>query len=313
MSLSLSDLDKEPAEQSQQTLDKKVDLPPATTEIKPGDGNAPSAADLEAARQKKEADDAAAALEAAKKPAGDAPAAEEPEEEGSVWDDVDALRGEPLEVEWKDDQGAIPEEERDTPRGILARERTLEARAVERFEQTLMKTDPRGYQYLLHREAGGTDEEFFAKKTITLPDYDRFKESVDLQVKVYADSLRNAGLSEKSIKHETDRAVKDKEIFELSDAAYNKQKTDEEKDIVRLNLQLENDRVQYERNVQGLKKAIETQIASKDMGIIVPDAKRIDFLNFVYQRVQRDEQTGAFLFAQVIDQKQLPRQLEALY
>jgi len=276
-----------------------------------------TAADLEAARQqqvdadaaKAEADAAAAKAAADANKGGDAD--EEPE--GTIWDEVDALRGEKLEVKWEDEQGVIPEEEWDTPRGVIARERALESRAIQRFEESIMERDPRGYQYLLHREAGGTDEDFFAKKTITLPAYDTFKENVDLQVSVYAASLRNAGVGEKQIKQLTETAVKDKEIFELADAAYKKQEADETRSIQELNAQLERDKQQYERNVQSLNKTLTEYVASKDMAIVVPEAKREEFLNFVRRNIQYDQGTGRFLFAQPIDVKQLPRQLEALF
>lgn len=282
---------------------------PAVPELKPLVDQ--PAADLDAARQQQIADDAkkAADDDAAKKPED----ADDNEPEGSVWDDVDALRGEKLDFEWKDDQGVIPEEERDTPRGILARERALEDRAVVRFEETIMQEDPRGYQYLLHRKAGGTDEDFFAQKTITLPDYDRFKESVDLQVKVYSDSLRNAGVGEKQIKQLTDGAVKDKEIFELADQAYKKQQLDESRSIEELNRQLEQERQYYQRSVVNLTRTIAEQVASKEMSIIVPEAKRAEFQAFVLKNIQYNEATRTFLFAQPIEPKQLPRMLEAMF
>lgn len=311
---SLADLDREPAQQQQNNE-------PVKTDIKTGTGDEPSAADLEAARQRQALEDenarkAQQQQDDPNKPpivdkTGDDATNDEPE--GSVWDDVDALRGERLEFDWRDAQGVIPEEDRDTPRGILAREKALEGRAVERFEETLMEEDPRGYQYLLHRKAGGTDEDFFAKKTITLPDYERFKESVDLQTKVYGDSLRNAGVGEKQIKQLVDAAVKDKEIFEYADAAYRKQEQDEANSIKALNQQLEQERQQYDRNVQSLKKVLVDQVASKDMTIIVPEAKRAEFMEYVLSRVQYDQSNRTFLFAQPIDPKLLPRQLEAMF
>lgn len=312
MALSLSDLDAGSTTKPADIVD------PLKTDIKSGDGGAQAAADLEAARQLNETK--AAEKEAADKLIAEKLAAEgsttkeeDDEPEGSIWDDVDALRGEKIDFKWEDEQGAIPEAEWDTPRGILARERAVEERAVVRFEETLMAEDPRGYEYLLHRKAGGTDEDFFAKKTVTLPDYERFKESVDLRVKVYADSLRAAGLAEKSIKHETDRAVKDKEIDELSEAAYKKQESDQQAAIKGLNQRLEQDRVYYERSVVGLRKALADQVASKDMMIVVPEAKRQEFLNFTQQHIQYDEGSRTFMFVQPIDPKTLPRQLEAMF
>lgn len=325
--LSLAELD------ALSDTNKTPDPPP----IKDGDGT-PTAADLETARlaqldkegkgpdgkPKPIVDQTAATKAAADKAAADKVIADKAEADrlaaegddndddspaGTVWDDVDALRGEKLNVDW----GDIPEADRDTPRGILAREKAIEKQAVTRFEQSIMETDPRGYQYLLHRQAGGTDEEFFAQPTITLPEYERFKESVDLQTKVYKDALRNAGIPEKQVTMLVDNAVKDKELFTLADAAYKKQQQTEQQDIRALNDQLARSQQQYERNVTALGKTIDEQIASTDMGVIVPEAKRVEFTNYVRQRIKYDEQTGMFLFAQPIDPKLLPRQLEGMY
>jgi len=311
MNLSLADLDNNQQQQQQ----------PANPDIQGGDGV-------------KKPDDLAAAAAAAQQQNQQSPGTDPTktdaddtkgdgtdegkddsnvDDDTSIWDEVDTLRGEKLDVTWKDEQGDIPEEERDTPRGILARERALEARAVTQFEQSIMQEDPRGYEYLLHRRAGGTDEEFFARKTITLPDYDRFKESVDLQTSVYTQALKNTGLPDKQIKQLVDAAVKDKEIFDLADAAYKRTQQEEERSIADLNKQLEEDRKTYDRSVKGLQKALVEEVSSANMGVIVPEAKRNEFLQFVYQHVQYDQQSGAFVIAQVIDPKKLPRQLEAMW
>lgn len=311
-------------------LEAQQNAPPKV-EIKEGDGT-PTAADLEAERvaqlekegkgpdgkpkplvdqkpgaaAKTEEEIAAEAKALADK------AKEEEEDEqpaGSIWEDVDKLRGEKIDVDW----GNIPEDERDTPQGILVREKAIEAHTVKRFEEVMMQTDPRGYQYLLHRQAGGTDEDFFAQKTIDLPDYDTFKESVDLQVRVYTQELRNSGIPEKSIKLLVDTAVKEKDIFTLADAAYKKKEATDAERIRSLNTQLEQDQQQMSRATQNLSKAITDQIASKDMTIIVPEAQRPAFEQFVKQRVRFDQENGTFMFAQTIEPKNLARQLEAMY
>lgn len=315
MALSLADLDKEPAQQQQSggtgDNDQNQQQQSGGTGIQGGDGTT-KPPDLQQQQQNDQNQQQQSQQQ--QKPAdGDDDDNQDDGPVGSIWDDVDALRGEKLDIPWEDEQGVIPEDERDTPRGILARERYVEQRAVDSFERHLMETDPRGYQYLLHRKAGGTDEAFFGTKTISLPDYDTFKDSVDLQVKVYADSLRNAGLSDKAIKAETDRAVKDKEIFELSDAAYRKQRADEEKSIKDLNAKLEQDRQYYQQQANGLIKVLQEQIVDKTMNFIVPEAKRPEFLKFLYQNIEYDDKTKQFLWVQPIDARKLPRQLEAMF
>lgn len=277
---------------------------------------------------KKEEDDVAAAarIEALKAKAPETLTDEEKEElkklEGTeeetpsdttIWEDVDALRGEKIEINWEShkDKDGNPIDP-DTPEGIFIREKYIEQRAVQKFEENLSKTDPRGYAYFLHRQAGGTDEEFFSKKTITLPEYDTFKESVDLQQKVYAEDLRLKNVPEKQIKLLIDQALKDKELLELADAAYKSRQAEQQKEIDAIAAKLKADNEEYDRKVAGLSKRLSDEITTNtSMNFLIPEAKKAQFSDFVRNRIQYLD--GKFFAVQELDDKEFGRVLEGLY
>lgn len=314
------------------------DLDKTDTGIKSGDGN-PTPADLAAkaeadklAAEKKQAEDAAARIEtlkakpadqlteAEKKELADAtPAGEEPkedgdtdEEEGNFWDDVDALRGTKLEIDWskhKDDQGN--EIDPTSPQGAYIREQYIAQQAVASFEEHIAKTDPRGYAYILHRQAGGTDEDFFSRKTVTLPEYDKFKESVDLQSKVYRDDLLRKGLDADSAKVLVDKAVTDKKIFELADKAYKDYDKSQKDELAQVTKKLEDEDKAYQKSVAELSTLITNTISGDTMRFLVPDAKKADFDKFVRTHIQRDG--DQFFAVQALDKDSIGKTLEALY
>lgn len=338
MAMSLAEL-----EELNNKKDPAGDPPAPATPIKSGDGN-PTPADLQAAAAKAAADAAEAERNKGKTPeqlveeqksahiaagknadgtektaeqkaadvAAQAVAEAEEEDDLAVWDEVDKLRGEPIKVEYKNAQGT--EVHPNSPEGILIRERAIEDQAVARFEEHLATNDPRGYEYILHRQAGGTDEEFFSRKTVNLPPLEEFKTSVDLQVKVYSESLRIKGVPEKQIKMIVDAAVKDKEIEGLATTAYTEVQTNQDNEIKRLNVQAAQQREQYTRQVKALDKMLVEEInTGGGMKITIPDAKKLPFTDFVKALVQHDPESGQFFIGQAIDPKSMPRLLEALY
>lgn len=308
---------------------KLVDPPtPPAPPIKTGTGE-PAPANIEEARQKQvaEAETARLATEAANIAAGknadgtektqaqkDADAAvlkteeEEEEQDLAVWAEVDKLWGEPITVVYKNEAGE--DIHPNDPQGIFLREKAILAKGAEEFETYIQKTDPRSYAYMLHRQAGGTDEEFFAKKTVTLPVYEEFQSSVDLRTRVYADSLRVKGLDESSIKLLVDAAVKDKKLEALSDLAYKSTEKAQQDEIKKLNDSNAKQQQQYQQQVAALSKTL-TEEMNSGMKIIIPEAKKQEFSKFVRDHLQEDG--GQFFFAQPIDQRSLPKLLDAMY
>lgn len=250
-----------------------------------------------------------AELEAAEK-------AEEDDEDDptAFWEDVDKLSGDPIEIKWdtyKDADGNLIMP--DSPQGALIRQHAVEERAIQRFEEALAASDRRGYQYLLHRQAGGTDEQFFAQKTTALPPYETFKESIDLQTTFYKQHLIDSGLPEKQAKLVVDDAVKNKEIFELADKAYKEKDKAEQDQTKALQGEIERAQTQYNTQVATLDKLITTEAGSPGLKIIIPEAKKAPFLDFFRSLVTYDQDKKQFVLTQAITKEALPRLLESTY
>lgn len=235
------------------------------------------------------------------------------EDEGSFWDAVDQLRGEKIDIDWSKhvDSAGTPVDP-ESPEGVLIREKAIAAKAVKEWDAHLEQNDPRSYAYFLHRQAGGTDEDFFAMKTVSLPDYETFTNSVDLQSKVYRDALVRKGVGEKQAQMIVDLAIKDKELFTLADKEYKDYKTAEKNELDTLTAQLAEDEKVQAQKVQALETLLTNEInTNSTMKFIVPDTKKAEFTQYVTGKIQTAE--GKFFAVQEITEKALPRLLEALY
>ena len=230
---------------------------------------------------------------------------EEEEDDDTFWQDVNKLHGQEIVVEYP--EGVDPL----APEGVYHREKAIMAKSVNDFEAHLKATDPRGYAYLLHRQAGGDDESFFSKKTFSLPNYDEFKDNIELQTRLYRQSLVSKGLPEDSVQVLIDKAIKDNKIFDYSDAAYKaaeKEYADELKDIEATN---ERNRAEYTKSVNLLSQQLNEKIVEgKGLNLIIPDTEKQPFTSFVKEHIEIDN--GRFVIVQPIGDN-LDRQLEALY
>jgi len=104
---------------------------------------------------------------------------------------VDTLRGDKFGEGLEYPEGVEPT----SPEGVVFREQALEQAAMDRFEADLKDRDPRGYAYLLHRQNGGSDKDFYENNSFVLPALEDLKDSVDLQRQVYTEGLIALGNS----------------------------------------------------------------------------------------------------------------------
>lgn len=319
-------------------LENLPDPPPAAAApppaITPGNGT-PTPADLAAQQAAQAAEAAAAHLETLKTKdpaqltdedkatltkagievveAGTEDGDEEDDTTEDFWGEVDKLRGETIEIDWTKhlDSENNPIDPT-SPQGALIREKAIAQNAIDKFEAHLSKEDPRAYAYILHRQAGGTDEDFFGNKTTVLPDYEEFKSSVDLQQKFYKESLVLKGVADKTAQKIVDEAVKDKTILEDADKEYQSRKVAQDKELANITKKLEQEQTQYAQKVAAFDKLLTDEISTNStMKFIVPEAKKIEFTQYVRNQVQIAD--GKFYAVQEIEDKSLPRLLEALY
>jgi hypothetical protein len=252
--------------------------PPVTPEPEP-EPPAPTEEELTAA-----ADDVAAQLE--------------------FFEEVNRVRGVELKVEY----GDIPP---NSVEGIAIRERAIEADAVRRAEANLAAADPRGAAYLLHRRQGGTDEEFFGRKSLSLPSYELFTDNVDLQKLVYKNDLVNRGLSSENADALVDMAVKNNTILAEADKSYKAQEETDRRELARLAAAAEQEQQAWKNRVKEIDNVLSSTLTSKELKVVIPDSEQKDFDNFVRNMIQTDGQD--FYIAQTIDPKTMATIIESLY
>jgi hypothetical protein len=235
-------------------------------------------------------------------------------DEGSFWDDVDALRGEPLVIDWdahKDADGNPIDPV--SAEGAYIREKAIERKTIDDYDDYLKKIDPRGYAYMLHRQAGGTDEEFLATKSANLPEYEAFKESVDAQSALYKQALVGRGLDADLAQLQVDKAVKDGKLFELADKEYKAHQAQNEAQLKAIEQKNAVAQQNYTNAVNKLNASLVSSIQeSKGLKFIIPDTDKAAFTEFVKKGVRFDAETNSFSIVQELGEDN-SRLLESMF
>lgn len=306
----------------------------AETLIKPGDGTAP-AADLALETQKTIEEANKAGLNedgtlkdgfekndkgqvvakplspeqqaAADKAETDADLTEEQEVE-TFLADVSKFHGAEIPVEYPENVDPL------SPEGVYHRDKAMMKVGIDSFDTHLRQTMPRAYAYLLHSQAGGSDEEFFSKKTISLPDYELFKADADTQIRVYKADLIARGLDPEVAQAQIDQAIKNNKLLEKADMVYKTSRKQQEDELAAI--EGANSRAQQEfvRQQQALAATLTTHINDgKDMRFVIPDADKEAFTKFVREILEYDNERKSFVIVQPVAADKLPRDLESLY
>lgn len=220
------------------------------------------------------------------------------------FNEVNRMRGIDIKVEYGD---VMP----NSAEGIALRDRAVAEDALARYEQELAQRDPRAAAYMLHRLNGGTDEEFFSRKTLSLPDYDLFRDNVDLQKQVYRNDLINKGLDATKADALVELAIKDNTLLTEADAAYRRQNEEDARELDRLAKAAADEAKAWQQQVNSMDTLLNTTIKSKDLKVIIPDAEQKEFNNYVRDLIQHDGRD--FYVAQKLDPAQMATIIEALY
>lgn len=196
-----------------------------------------------------------------------------------------------------------------SPEGIKMRDDFIAASAEQAFEQSIRESDPRAYAYLLHRQNGGSDEEFFQVKSFVLPSMDKLEESVDLQRTVFSEALKAKGTSEKQIATLLKAAIDAGELKDDAKAAY-KEISDRDKVIADKATKAHAETVKQSQNdLQALAGLVtQTLTDSKEFGYQVPDTEKANFENAFKGSIYYEN--GQFWLMKPITQQSLPKIME---
>lgn len=282
-------------------LENKQDDPNKPEEgNEPEEGTGKTPEELEA--------EAKAAEEAAKaEPGTEQVLEEDPAEAEAFITEVNKLHGfDNFKVEYP--EGVDPL----TPEGIHFREKALMEYVREDYDSTLKQADPRGYAYLLHRQSGKPDEEFFGTETVTLPSYETFKNSVDLQKQLITKDLEKRGVDKEIIDATIEKAVKDGKLFDKADAAYKTVEAAEQKALADAERNA-TERAQREATAiqQTVDAITDVVMNSKVSNIVIPDAKRAEFAEHIKQHLFFDGEN--FFLTKPITKDTLAEAIQAEY
>lgn len=218
--------------------------------------------------------------------------------------EVNRLRGEDIQVDYGD---LIPS----SVEGMAHRDRAVEARGMDKYEADLKARDPRGAAYLLHRMAGGNDEDFFARKTLVLPDYEMFKEDVNLHRQIYKSGLMRKGLSESNADALVEIAVKSNSLFAEADQEYRNQQQEDQQELARLAQLAQKEAADYQTKIDAFDNMLNTTLSASDLNVVIPDAEQKNFNRFVKEMVQTDGKN--FFIAQILEPSTVRAITESLY
>ncbi len=197
------------------------------------------------------------------------------EEVKSVYDQVDELYGQPIEV----DYGQLDPK---SPEGILKREDTIRDLAVSEYDNGLKENFPVAYELMLHLKAGGSVEEFLENgneqdySEITLT-----KADVKAQENVYRRALALKGNTQELIDAAVQFAKDKSKLFEYSQVELEqlqaKQEAEKEQRTKQTRAKEQNERAL----ASSFYKAVDSSLISGIQGVKIPQTEHKAFSNYL--------------------------------
>lgn len=271
-----------------------------TGEPKPGEQKTPEQVAeeqrLETERIAKEAADKA-------KKEGDEPA--EFDLDG-FFGEVDKITGMEVKVEYPENIDPL------SAQGIAIRDGVIREQGIVQYDEFLAKKDPRSYAYMLHRQAGGTDEEFFDKNNpgFVLPTKEELAASADMQKQVYTAELKSKGMDDEAVTLLVEKAIKDNKLKEKAEAAHTRATADQAEHVKRLQDQQELQKKEFDKQVASAMTAIDNTIKTH-IRFILPENVQGAFKQYVANSLRYEE--GNFYSTTQLTDVNLKEVLEALF
>jgi hypothetical protein len=230
------------------------------------------------------------------------------DEATAYWEAVNKLHGREIKIDFE----AAGVKDPLSPEGVFVREKTIWEQAQAEFEETLRATDPRGYNYLLHRRLGGSDEEFMSTTTATLPDKEVLKSDVNLQkTLVRQDLLQRGAIDKDYVDTVIEKMVTDGKLATNALVTYERVAKADEERLLANQKKLDAQQVELQAKLETLSTGLQKTL-TEDMKFLVPDTKQSEFLNYVSSSIRQDE-NGQFVVALPVDSKELKTLMQALY
>lgn len=185
-----------------------------------------------------------------------------------------------------------------SPEGMAFRENVIRETAERDFEEYLKKNDPRSYAYMLHRQSGGTDEDFFNDKHgFVLPTKQDMTASADMQAEVYRQYFYSMGLGQTEANLLVDAAVKDNTLAEKSTAAWEYIDSSQQKLLKELSEKANAKELEFANGLKSVTENLSKAIKS-EIEFTVPETDQQKFLQFMLSNMRYDN--GKFFIVQEV-------------
>ena len=215
---------------------------------------------------------------------------------------VEAITGESYQVDYGDVDPITPE-------GVAIRDRVVRQQGALEMETHLKTAYPKGYAYFLHLQSGGTDAEFFAKATPTLPAKVEFEADTDAQARMLLNDLTGKGVDPDIAQASVDKAIKENTLKAKALALYDVVEQAQQKQVQELNDFNQRQQNEFNTAVNTLLSTYD-KVIKTEMNLVVPESKQPEFKKFLQDHTRWDN--GKFYIAQEIGQD-MPKLIEQMY
>lgn len=223
----------------------------------------------------------------------------------NFFDIVETITGVPIQVDY---EGADPT----TPEGMAKRESAVMQHGINQFEEYLKTSVPDAYAYLLHRQSGGTKEEFFqSNANPSLPTLAEFEASADLQANIVKTSLMQRDVPADIAQATVDSYIKANVLKDKALEYYKSYEAAQATQIEAIRRNQEENDKRFNAEVAAVLTTVDDTINGGAIKFIIPDAKRTEFSKFVKERIRYSE--GGFYITQPIAKDNVNSLIESLF
>lgn len=211
--------------------------------------------------------------------------------------EMEKLSGVKYEIEYPEGVNPL------SPEGFVHRDKVVRSKALDDYEAYLKETDPRSYAYMLHRQAGKPDEEFFGEhKGFILPTAEQLTESVDVQRNVYKHSLVASGRDPEEADALVEVAIKNGKLKERSEAAFKRLDDANKADLAKIEQVAAQQAKQRQETETSTRAVIQQSIANME-NFVVPETERPALEKFIWDKLRMTDD-GKILIVQELDPKE---------
>lgn len=223
----------------------------------------------------------------------------------AFWEDVNKRTGIPVKVEYPEGIDPI------SPEGVVLRETVVRDQAVAMWEDSLKERYPRAYAYMMHHMEGGSDAEFLNnERGVSLPDRVTVEGSIELQTNLYKNDLLNKGVDPDIVEAQLANTIKKNQLGEKALGIYDGILKDQQAELSRIEVRNKQAAEQFDKIVKTVSTKVEQSLPN--LGFVVPEARKTDFLKYVDDHMQYDRGTGKTYLVLDFDPENPKTHLEAM-